>query len=174
MHADERREEILDAAVRVFARAGLHGTSTEAIAARAGVSQPYVFRLFGTKKALFLETLARGFDQVEEAFRLAAEREPEDVLITMGQAYYALLEDRDQLLLQLHGYAACSDPEVRDLCRSRYGELVELVRNLSGAPEERIREFFAHGMLLNVAAAMDLLPLLAEEWVSCLLSAPDL
>ena len=39
-----------------FARGGLHGTSTEEIAEAAGISQPYLFRLFGTKKRLFVAT----------------------------------------------------------------------------------------------------------------------
>ena len=50
--AEQRRDEILDAALVEFAERGLHGASTEAIARRAGISQPYVFRLFGTKKEL--------------------------------------------------------------------------------------------------------------------------
>ncbi|MGH3145143.1 MAG: TetR/AcrR family transcriptional regulator, partial [Rubrobacter sp.] len=50
----ERRETVLDAAVVEFAEKGLHGASTEGIAERAGISQPYVFKLFGTKKGLFL------------------------------------------------------------------------------------------------------------------------
>jgi AcrR family transcriptional regulator len=176
MHADERREEILEVAMGVFAHAGLHGTSTEEIARRAGVSQPYIFRLFGTKKALFLAAVERQFDNVESMFRLAAERErePEKVMEAMGDAYAELLQDRDQLLLQLHAYAACSDPDVRDLCRARYASLVDLVRELSGAPEEAVQGFFAQGMLLNVIAAMDLMPLLNEEWVACLLNLPPL
>ena len=47
--ADERREEVLAAAVEEFGRAGFHGASTDAIARRAGISQPYLFRLFGSK-----------------------------------------------------------------------------------------------------------------------------
>lgn len=173
MHAEERREDILRAAAVEFARAGLHGTSTEAIAARSEVSQPYLFRLFGTKKALFLATVARGFDRVEGAFRLAAEREPGDVLNAMGRAYVVLLEDRNELLLQLHAYAACDDPAVRDLVRQRFAGLVEMVSELSSASTDEVREFFAGGMLLNVAAAMDLLPLLGEEWVRCLLPVDE-
>src|SRR5204863_476321 len=55
--ADQRREEILVAAFDEFAEHGLHGTSTDVIARKAGVSQPYVFRLFGTKKELYLESV---------------------------------------------------------------------------------------------------------------------
>ena len=49
----ERRADIVDAAIVEFAKRGLEGTSTYDIARRAGISQPYLFRLFGTKKGLF-------------------------------------------------------------------------------------------------------------------------
>ena len=54
-----RREEILAAAFDEFAEHGLDGTSTDVIARKAGVSQPYLFRLFGTKKELYLESVRR-------------------------------------------------------------------------------------------------------------------
>src|SRR5947209_8557708 len=83
----ERREEILEAAVAEFALKGLHGTSTEAIAARVGVSQPYLFHFYGTKKDLFLAAVARGFDRVQEVFEAAVRSDPEDKLKAMGLAY---------------------------------------------------------------------------------------
>jgi len=71
-----------------FALGGLHGTSTEDIARRAGVSQPYLFRLFGTKKELFLETVRRGFRHVLQVFQEAAAANREGgVLLSMGHAY---------------------------------------------------------------------------------------
>ena len=64
--AQERRESILDAAMIEFAERGLHGTSTEDIAKRAGISQPYVFRLFGSKKKLFAAACARCMRELRE------------------------------------------------------------------------------------------------------------
>ena len=74
----------------------------------------------------------------------------------MGKAYVDLLADREMLLLQLQGYAACDDDEVRAIASDGYAELWQLVERLSGAPEDEVRAFFATGMLLNMAAAMDL------------------
>src|SRR5437870_8186978 len=71
--AEERRTEVLQAAVAEFAIHGLHGTSTEMIAKRTGISQPYIFRLFPSKKDLFLAAVDQCFDRVEAAFRKAAE-----------------------------------------------------------------------------------------------------
>jgi AcrR family transcriptional regulator len=156
--APERRDEILDAALIEFAERGLHGTSTDRIAKRAGISQPYLFRLFGTKKELYLETVRRCLLQTLELFQEAAEgKAGEDALHAIGQAYRGLLADRTRLRAQMQAYADCDDDDVRDVVREGYGRLVDYVERVSGAEPERIRDFFAFGMLLNVFASMDLL-----------------
>ena len=155
--ADERREQILEAALQEFAVGGLHGTSTEAIATRAGISQPYLFRLFGTKKDLFIAGMERCFDRTVDMFRAAAERaEPGGVLEAMGRAYVEMLADRELLLAQMQIYASCADEDIRRAARARWGELYREVERLSGASPEDVRRFIATGMLLNVAAAIDL------------------
>ncbi|HEY7560866.1 MAG TPA: helix-turn-helix domain-containing protein [Gaiellaceae bacterium] len=155
--AEVRREEILEAAMKEFAHGGLHGTSTEAIAKRAGISQPYLFRLFGTKKELFIASSTRGFGRVLGAFQEAAEgKTGPEAKKAMGQAYDRLLADRELLLGQLQTYAACSDPEIRDATRHGFAELFRFVEQATGLSTEEIRDFFALGMLMNVAAAMDL------------------
>jgi AcrR family transcriptional regulator len=156
--AGERRETVLAAATRAFARGGLHGTSTEEIAAAAGISQPYLFRLFGTKKRLFIATIERCMADTLELFRAAAgDLRGEEALAAMGAAYVTMVTtDRTRLLTQLEGYAACDDPEVRDAMRAGYGTLHLFVETVSGADEATVAGWFAHGMLLNVVAAMDL------------------
>src|SRR3954447_26526404 len=117
-----RREEILDAALQEFAARGLHGASTEDIARRAGISQPYVFRLFGTKKALFTAVVNRCFRQTHELFARAAEgKRGADALAAMGDAYVERLHgDRTQLLAQMQAYAACDDPDIRQVVQDGY------------------------------------------------------
>jgi len=160
------REDILAVALVEFGEHGLHGTSTDTIAQKAGVSQPYLFRLFGTKKALYLETIERCFDRIGREFAAAAgSAEPGDKLQAMARAYGPLLLDRTLLLGQMHSYADCSDPDVRALVSTRYGELWEWVQQTSGASAEEVREFFARGMLLNVIAAIDLRGL-SDPWVA--------
>jgi AcrR family transcriptional regulator len=164
MTAGERREAVLTAAIAVFATRGMDGTSTEDVARQAGISQPYLFRLFATKKALFLALVERCFQQVTGTFEAAAaDRVGEEALEAMGEAYHRLLEDRTLLLLQMQSYAACDDPEIRAATRTGFKELWTLVERLSGLPYERIVSFFAMGMLMNVAAAMDL-PAIDERW----------
>lgn len=156
--ADERREAVLAAALEAFARGGLHGTSTEDIAEAAGISQPYLFRLFGTKKKLFVATVERCMADTLELFRGAAgDLRGEEALRAMGDAYVAMLmSDRKRLLAQMEAYAACDDPDVRDAMRAGYGKLHLFVETVSGVDEAAVANWFAHGMLLNVAAAMDL------------------
>jgi len=157
MPAAERRELVLDAAVAEFAAHGLAGTSTEDVARRAGISQPYLFRLFPTKKALFLELVDRCYRRIADAFTVAAgDLTGEEALMAMGDAYERLLDDRTLLLLQMQAYAACDDPEIRAATRAGFKKLWELVERLTGLPFQSVVDFFAGGMLMNVAAAMDL------------------
>jgi AcrR family transcriptional regulator len=172
--AEVRREEILEAAMKEFAYGGLHGTSTEKIASRAGISQPYLFRLFGTKKDLFIASSRRGFGRVLTAFQEAAEgKTGDEAMKAMGQAYDQLLADRERLLGQMQMYAACSDPEIRDATRAGFAELFRYVEQVSGKSTAEIRDFFALGMLMNVAAAMDLQQICKEydTWAQELLTA---
>src|SRR3979411_1618595 len=154
--AAERRESILNAALIEFAQRGLDGTSTEDIARRAGISQPYLFRLFGTKKELFKASVTRCFRETLEMFQRAAEgHRGEDALKAMGEAYMDVLEnDRARLRAQMQAYAACDDPDICEVVRNGYGDLVAYTQRVSGLPAEEISRFFATGMLLNVLASM--------------------
>jgi AcrR family transcriptional regulator len=156
--AEERREAVLEAAAEEFARRGLHGGSTDAIARKAGISQPYLFRLFGSKKQLYRATINRCMRRTLETFQRAAEGlRGEEALHAMGRAYVdELLADRVMLLGQMQAYAACDDPEICDAVRQGYGDLVAYVERVSGLPPAEISSFFATGMLLNVVASMSL------------------
>jgi AcrR family transcriptional regulator len=160
---EERREEILDAAIAEFAEKGLHGASTEEIARLAGISQPYVFRLFGTKKELYLAVVARCFRQTLEIFQRVAEgKRGEEALHAIGAAYGELLEsDRLYLRAQMQAYAACEDPEICAVVRGGFGDLVSYVERVSGVGPQELAMFFAVGMLKNVLSSMDA-P--AEDW----------
>ena len=157
--AGERREDVLAAAVGEFARAGFHGASTDAIARKAGISQPYLFRLFGSKKELYLAGVRRCFRRTLETMQAAAEGlRGEEAMHAMGQAYGELLStDPTMLQSQLQTYAAAlDDPDVRQAVRDGYGDLYTYVERVSGASEDALAGFFAKGMLLNVVAAMGL------------------
>ena len=159
--ADERRDAIVVAALHEFAKGGYTGTSTESIARAVGVSQPYLFQLFGTKRELFLAVVRHGFQRTRLVFHEAARRKPDDdqdcsLLDLMGAAYMELLSDRDLLRVQLQAYAACGDEDVRQVVREEFTELYVAVKRDSGASNQEVHAFFAEGMLLNVAAALEI------------------
>jgi AcrR family transcriptional regulator len=170
--AEERRAEVLQAAVAEFALHGLHGTSTEMIARRIGISQPYIFRLFPSKKELFLAAVDQCFDRVETAFRNAAGESPitpepsghaaaspaEARLHAMGHAYLRLMTKRELLLFQMQAYAACSDDDVRRKVKLRWDQLVKVTGEISGASPDALTAFFARGMLMNVFASVGMVP----------------
>ena len=72
MSGQDRREQVLRIAAEEFAAGGLHGTSAEVIARRAGITQAYVFRMFGTKKALFIDVVMAAFGRMTDGMRDAA------------------------------------------------------------------------------------------------------
>src|SRR3954466_4743328 len=121
LSADERRADVVEAAVKAVAAGGLHGNSPEDVARLAGVSQPYLFRLFGTKKDLFLAAVDRSFSRIEAMFEDAARHPVVDsdspygpILASIGQRYGGLLKDQSLLRMQLHAFAASDDPEIRE------------------------------------------------------------
>src|SRR3954452_24884806 len=111
MPADQRRQAVLRAARVDLGMGGFVGTSTDSIARRVGVSQPYLFRLFPTKRAIFVAAIEGCFDRLDKMFELSSEGlTGEEALHAMGRAYNALLDDKTQLQLQLHMWAtACYD-----------------------------------------------------------------
>jgi len=167
--AEERREAILDAALTEFAVRGFAGASTDAIARRVGISQPYLFRLFGTKKDLFIGAVDRCMSDTLEKFREAADGlTGHEALMAMGQAYGEWISsDPRRLRGQMQAYAACDDPEVRRVVQAGFGRIVQFAESTGAAPEE-VHDFFARGMLINVIASMGLLGA-TEPWATRLI-----
>ncbi len=154
MSADQRREQLLALAAEEFAQAGLHGTSTDALARRAGITQTYVFRLFGSKKALFLQVVRRAFGRLTDGMDEARQQATGlDAVAAMGQFYDNALADRTALLVQLQAFAACGDPEVREIVREQMARMWAAAER-SGLPPVAVKTFLAYGMLLNTAAAL--------------------
>lgn len=156
MSGQERRRQVLALAAEEFAANGLHGASVEAIARAAGITQAYIFRIFGTKKALFLELVSTAFGQVTASMcETASGSSGTDALASMGREYYEQLDNRTHLLLQLQGFAACGDEEVRDSVRASFAEMWEAVACATDLDPVTVKAFLAFGMLLNSGAALD-------------------
>ncbi|MEU7554002.1 helix-turn-helix domain-containing protein [Streptomyces sp. NPDC044571] len=166
MSADERRESVIRAAMHEFARGGYYGTSTEAIAKRVGVSQPYLFRLFPNKPAIFLAAAERCLRDTREVFVAAAEGlHGEEAAQAMANAYVRLIaEDPDKLQMQLQMYVtvgaaeAAGDHELGEVVRKGWMELWDTVRIPLGGEVHDTTTFMAIGMLINTLAAMGFPP----------------
>jgi AcrR family transcriptional regulator len=161
LSAQERRADLLEAAVIEFAESGYHGTRTADIAARAGVSQPYVYALFPDKRALFLACHDWTTERIKEALEKASAdlSGDDDVEQALDRAYQTLFDERPhQVLFQVQAHAAATaDPAIREPVRRRFIELVELSER-NGAPRELVLRHVARSMLGNVALALDLPP----------------
>jgi AcrR family transcriptional regulator len=169
--AGERREAVLEAALTEFGDHGFEGASTDAIARAAGISQPYLFRLFGTKKELFIVSVERCFEETLARFDAAADGfTGEEALKAMGHEYKAMIsDDPRRLRLQMQSYSACDVPEIAPVVRRGFGRLVDLVESKGATPEQALN-FFGVGMLINVMASMGVLDG-RESWAETLLGA---
>jgi len=174
MTASERRTAVLAAAITEFARSGYSGTSTESIATRAGISQPYLFRLFGTKKELFIATYELVSDRIIAAMtRAGTGLDGQEALEAMGAAYGELLQDPELLQVQLHGFAAApGDPEIAATCRRTFEVLWHLVHERTGISDHEITHFFSMGMMMNVMSAIDLLSV-SDHWAQSFCPTPE-
>jgi AcrR family transcriptional regulator len=165
MTAEERRESVIRASMIEFAERGYNGTSTQAIATRVGVSQPYLFRLFPNKRALFEAAVRRCMDDVRETFLKAANGlEGEEAREAMGLAYFELITDRSRLLMQMQMYVStfaaesAGDTEVGESVRAMWVDLWDSVAAAAGMTEVEATNFFAEGMLINALVAMGFPP----------------
>ena len=169
--ADERRVAVLDAATHEFAIRGLYGASTENIARAAGISQPYLFRLFGSKKGLYLAASKRCADELYEVFARAAEdKSGVEALHAMGDTYTEVMQDRDRLMLMLKSWTSCDDPDIARHTRSAWRNLVDLAEQVSGEPADVVSRFFADGMLITIFMSLNLVDD-PEPWSTRLLNA---
>ena len=155
MAIEERRELVLREAIPVFARYGFEGATTAEIAKRSSVTQPYIFKLFESKKELFIAACERNMRTTQEEMRQSAGgKTGEDAMEAMGKAYIDRMNtNRDSLLLQMQQYAACWDDDVQNTVRTRMQDLWDMVVEVSGEPIEKVALFFAKGMMCNVIAA---------------------
>lgn len=166
MSAEERRESVIRAAMSEFARGGYYGTSTEVIAKRVGVSQPYLFRLFPGKKAIFLAAAERCMEETMGTFADASKGlEGEEALHSMANAYTRVIaENPEQLLMQMQMYVAVAaaeqagDHELGEAVRAGWMRLWDTVHLPLGADVDETTTFMAYGMLINCLVAMGFPP----------------
>lgn len=180
--ADERRADVLDAALIEFSTYGLHGASTVNIAERAGISQPYVLRLFETKKKLFLATVSMVKEMLHAAWQEELSRLPEDAepmvrLRALASAFQSMASRAEVLRLLLQAYSASAEDDVRRQNQRALAELYTWVRKETGVPAPVAQVFFARGMMIMVGVSVGAYELLDdEEWARAFMlhEVPDM
>ncbi|BCJ56096.1 TetR family transcriptional regulator [Actinoplanes sp. NBRC 14428] len=157
--AAQRRDTVLRTAVAAFAARGYYGTSTMEVAAAAGISQGYLYRLFKDKQTLFAAVVDHCSDRLRESVAAAAatarSTEPQDVLEALTASYDEVIADRELLMILLHAQGCAGEPVIGEAVRRCYARQVEYVRAVSGAAEQQIRRYFADALLSNVMVAID-------------------
>ncbi len=152
MTGEARREQILAAALATFAEGGYTGTTTDQVARAAGVSQPYVIRLFGSKRQLFLALYQQTSARVVDALEAVAAGP--GAAAEMRTAYLGLLADRNLLLLLMHGFVAGGDPAIEAVARHTLGAVFRIYGDRMGEPEGVARDVVAQAMLITVLLAI--------------------
>jgi AcrR family transcriptional regulator len=117
----QRREQILVAATRAFARGGFAGTGLDAIAAEAGVSPVILYRHFASKADLYREVIETGHSRLREA---AGGDDLDDA--TIPAFIRAAAADPDAFRL-LYRHAA-REPEFRDIIDTLIESSTEITR----------------------------------------------
>jgi TetR/AcrR family transcriptional regulator len=158
--AAERREQILASASRVFGERGYAGATTDQVAQEAGISQPYVVRMFGSKENLFVEVLGRALEKLVVAFRASiaasavANENVEARRARFGATYADLIADRGILLSLMQGFIMGHDPVIGAAARNGFLEIYSILRDEAGMGPDDVVSFLAHGMLFNTLIAM--------------------
>ena len=175
MSSDERREQIIAAAMAVFGARGYEGTTTDDVARTAGVSQPYVVRLFRSKENLFLEAMQSALDEMMHTFRVALADEASDKPVSkrIGEAYVELLSTRGLHQTLSHAWLLGGHPVIGPAARRGFAEVWQFIRDEAGFDADQARAFIAEGMLINVMIGMRLVddygsdPSITELFRSC-------
>ena len=156
MKAADRRDLILEAATAVFGAKSYVGTTTDEVARAAGVSQPYVVRLFGSKAKLYIAVIERAYECVINAFREVLPGPDEERTARLGAAYSGLLAERGMLPVIANSTALGGDPEIGPVAREGFNAIWRFVRDEAGFTEEETRAFMANGMLINAIVGLRL------------------
>lgn len=153
--AEQRRAQAIASGIRVFADHGLTTAAIQQVADDIGVSQPYVFRLFGSKHSFFLACLDELERRVQEVFRQAATTNPSDPLQAMGAGFRELIADGVVTGLWLQACATGrGDEAVAARCRSLISGVLEEVERLTSAAPEDLARFMARGSLVVLLQAL--------------------
>jgi TetR/AcrR family transcriptional regulator len=131
--AAERREAIVDAALRVFSEGSYRGTTTAEIAREAGVSEPILYRHFASKRDLYLAAIEAAWQRLRTTWEEAMATEPPSAWIPIMAKSYVCLRDAKPVVSDLWMQAvveAGDDEEVRKFLKRHMREVHNFMANV--------------------------------------------
>lgn len=155
-----RKEEILEAGLEVFAELGYYNTTTALIAEKAGISQPYVFKFFKTKEELFEAALDRAYERIVQSFQ-KVHADSAHLVDAMIEAYEELSTSHpNEIALQVIGLsvpeASIKEVTRRGLQRIRKDVLDQFKSAGIANANYEVSTFLARGILCNLSFFLDL------------------
>ncbi len=154
------REQLLDAAARVFAERGYRGASVEAIAAAAGVTKGALYWNFESKSDLFFSLLEERVDQRVRLLVDAAEAIAGEDAVTplVSREISSIADEQRQLHLLTHEYwsLAARDPELGARYAERQRSLRELISHALVAHHEATCVVLTHDPMELATAVLAL------------------
>jgi AcrR family transcriptional regulator len=138
--AEERRRQLIDAAVDVFARMGFSAAGTADIAAAAGIGEPTIYRYFENKRDLYIAAVAHGSDEIIEEWQRIVDDAADELvaLQRIGIWYFQRLQERPQLLLlRSRSISDSGDDEIATVVREQYVRVLRFVEDLFDRAQRR-------------------------------------
>ena len=134
MPAAERRQALIDTAIRVFSEGSYHGTTTAEIARAAGISEPILYRHFASKRELYLAALDHVWGKARASWEdaLATTSDVRGAFEAMGRTHVTIRDCKFQmaeLWVQALGEAA-EDPELRKHLRRHMREVHDFIADV--------------------------------------------
>lgn len=160
MAKEDRKQQIIEAAVAVFAKQGYYKTTTAHIAQAVGVTQPYVFHFFKTKEELFIAVLQQSVQRIADIFR-EVEAPAEQLMDKMGKAFSDLLgTHRDETFLSMQAFTT-AEPVIRQKVQEGFAHIHQVVkRKFEQAqipqPGFQATSFIGLGMVTVMSAVLEL------------------
>jgi AcrR family transcriptional regulator len=150
LSAPARREQLLDVALQVFARAGYHGTSMNEIAEAAGVTKPVLYQHFDSKRELYRALLEEvGARLISSIFKATSAATDGKSQTALGfRAYFRFVADDHDAFSLLFGGGSRRDPEFADVVKSITGEAAQAIAPLIAVDIDPAHRFtLAHALV---------------------------
>lgn len=159
LKATQRREQLIESATGLFARFGYDGTTTAAIAAEAGITEPVLYRHFASKQDLFVAVVQALSDTMTARWQAICDLplSPEGRVRQACQYESEALRAAPEAFRLFHGAMANSRNEVvLGVIREHFRQLKQLLASLLHAGQEQgvFREDFEPDAMVSLLIAM--------------------